>query len=77
MQFSPCSVCTEGNDRGVHWVEGQLLYLALVLTSVPLSLLYTQLQVRYAAGTWTLLIQFQRIYSTYTEEKKNKVINVF
>lgn len=65
--FSPSSVCSEGDDRGVHWGEGQLLHLILFLTSVSLSLLHTQLQVSNAAGNWTLLIQFKS-----TQEKKQK-----
>lgn len=69
--FSPCSVCSEGDDRGVHWSEGQLLHLILFLTSVSLSLLHTQLQMSYAAGSWTLLIQFK---STHIHKKREKQI---
>lgn len=72
--FSPSSVCSKGDDRGVHWGEGQLLHLILFLTSVSLSLLHTQLQVRYAAGNWTLLIQFK---STHRKENNNKKTDKF
>lgn len=70
--FSPRSVCSEGDDRGVHRSEGQLLQLILFLTSVSLSLLHTQLQMNYAAGNWTLLIQFK---STHIGRKREKQTN--
>lgn len=72
VRFSPSSVCSKVDDRGVHWSEGQLLHLILFFTSVSLSLLHTQLQMSYAAGNWTLLIQFK---SSHIGRKREKQTN--
>lgn len=75
--FSPSRVCSKGDDRGMHWGEGQLLHLIFFLTSVSLSLLHTQLQVSYAAGNWTLLIPFKSTHMHGKREKNRQIQKSF